>query len=123
MTPYKQAEELMRLATKAGIALALISPAIAAPPPGYCEVVVCNKLERFSLSPWTHMKDKIGEACFPAVVGKEDAQAGKRLSAESRWYQGRSINITKQSVTRVKTVGVCASPLPAPPATEKEKTE
>lgn len=108
MTP-----DLIRLAREAGIVIALVSPAVAAPPPGYCEVVVCNKLERFSLDPWRHLKDKIGETCFPAVIAAKDAQAGKTLDSETRWYQG-SFNPTKASVTRVKSVGACA-PLPPPP--------
>jgi hypothetical protein len=82
------------------------APAVAAPPPGYCDVVVCNKLERFTLSPWSMVKDKFGESCFPALLAKEDAVVGKQLSAESRWYQG-SFNPTKKSVSRVKEVKTC----------------
>jgi hypothetical protein len=38
----------------------------AAPPSGYCDVTVCNKLERFTLDPWKRMKDSWGEQCMPA---------------------------------------------------------
>lgn len=85
---------------------ALPAISVAAPPPGYCDVTVCNKLERFTLSPWSRMKDSFGESCFPAVLGKSDAIAGNELTRESRWYQG-SFNPTKKSVTRVKEVGDC----------------
>jgi hypothetical protein len=80
--------------------------ALAAPPSGYCEVEVCNKLERFSLSPWKHLKDKIGESCTPGILARQDAVVGKELSSESRWYQG-GFNPTKKSVSRVKAVKVC----------------
>lgn len=86
----------------------------AAPPPGYCEVTVCNKLERLTLSPWKMMKDSMGESCQPSLLGIEDAQAGKKLSSSSRWYQG-SFNPTKASVTRVKSVGACTPAEPPIP--------
>jgi hypothetical protein len=109
--------EFMKSMKSVAICLALtvsLAPVLAhaAPPPGYCEVDVCNKLERFTLSPWKAMKDSMGETCQPALLGKEDAVEGKQLSASSRWYQG-SFNITKQSVTRVKRVKSCT---PAEPA-------
>lgn len=89
-------------------ALAAFSPALAtaAPPPGYCDVTVCNKLERVTLSPTKWFKDKMGETCQPALLGKQDAVEGKKLDSQSRWYQG-SFNITKASVTRVKEVKTC----------------
>ena len=87
--------------------------AFAAPPPGYCEVTVCNKLKRFSLSPWAHIKDSIGETCMPAVLGEADAVRGKVLSSESRWYQG-SFNPTKSSVAEVSSVGTCTPATAAP---------
>lgn len=94
--------------------------AIAAPPPGYCEVTVCNKLERVTLSPWKAMKDKMGETCQPALLGQADAVAGKQLSSESRWYQG-SFNPTKSSVNRVKSVGTC-TPVEMASATPTKNT-
>lgn len=72
-----------------------------------CRVQVCNKLERFSLSIWNHVKDSMGETCFDVVIPKSEAQQGKVLSSESRWYQGSSINPTKKSVTRVSQVYEC----------------
>jgi len=72
-----------------------------------CRVQVCNKIERFSLSIWSHMKDSMGETCFEASLPKSEAVAGKVLDSQSRWYQGRSINPTKKSVTRVKKVISC----------------
>lgn len=82
------------------------SSTYASPPKGYCDVTVCNKLERFTLSPWSMIKDKMGEQCLPALIGKEDAVVGKILDSNSRWYQG-SFNPTKKSVTRVKEVHEC----------------
>lgn len=75
--------------------------------PLMCEVEVCNKLERFSLDIWSHMKDAMGETCFVTVLPKDMSVQGKTLSSESRWWQGSTINITKQSVTRVKKVIRC----------------
>lgn len=72
-----------------------------------CKVEVCNKIERFSLSIWSHMKDSMGETCIDTVIPKKDAQVGNILSEESRWYQGSSINPTKKSVTRVSQVYKC----------------
>lgn len=72
-----------------------------------CKVEVCNKIERFSLSIWSHMKDSMGETCIDTVIPKNDAQVGNILSEESRWYQGSSINPTKKSVTRVAQVYKC----------------
>ncbi len=82
----------------------------AAPPPGYCDVTVCNKLERVTLSPWSMLKDSMGETCMPALLAKSDAVTGKVLDSSSRWYQG-SFNPTKKSVTRVKSVGACSPEL------------
>ena len=77
--------------------------------PTTCRVKICNKLERFTLDLWSHIKDKAGETCFEAVIPKEDAVVGKVLDQQSRWYQGSSINPTKKSVTRVKQVIACAN--------------
>ena len=90
------------------VTFALVGTALASPPPGYCEVTVCNKLERFTLNPWSKFKDSMGETCSPALLGKQDAVVGKALTSESRWYQG-SFNPTKKSVTRVESVGACGS--------------
>ena len=104
-----------RSAICAALLSAALAPALAnaAPPPGYCEVRICNKLERFTLSPWKAMKDSMGEMCTSAVLGEEDAKEGKQLSSSSRWYQGSSVNITKSSVTRVKSVGACTKAEPS----------
>lgn len=67
-------------------------------------VRICNKIERFSLSIMSHIKDSMGESCFVTKIPAEDAVVGKVLSEESRWYQGSSINPTKSSVTRVTEV-------------------
>ncbi len=89
-------------------ALAIISTsAMAQPPSGYCDVQICNKLERFTLSPWSMLKDHMGEQCMPAILSKSDAVVGKVLDSSSRWYQG-SFNFTKKSVTRVDSVGQCS---------------
>lgn len=72
-----------------------------------CEVKVCNKLERFTMSFSKMWKDSMGEVCFDALVSKADAVEGKVLSQESRWYQGSSFNPSKKSVTRVRTVYNC----------------
>lgn len=72
-----------------------------------CRVMVCNKLERLSLSIWSHIKDHMGESCFEAMLPESEAIVNKVLSSESRWYQGSKINITKNSVTRVKKVYSC----------------
>ena len=73
-----------------------------------CEVKVCNKLERFSLDIWSHVKDHMGEVCFDVVLPKKESYVGNVLSSDSKWYQGSSINITKQSVTKVKQVYSCS---------------
>lgn len=72
-----------------------------------CDVTICNKISRFSLSIWSHVKDKFGEECFDIKIPESEATPGKILSSESRWYQGSSINPTKKSVTKIKSVGVC----------------
>lgn len=76
-------------------------------PAGYCQVEVCNRIERFSLDPFSHLKDHLAETCMVTLVGKDDAVVGKKLSSESRWYQGSTINPTKESVTRVKRIILC----------------
>jgi hypothetical protein len=86
------------------LAMALMS--ISASAEQMCNVKVCNKLERFSLSPSNWIGDKMGENCFDTVLPKSMAVEGKELSSESRWYQG-SFNPTKKSVTRVKRVYSC----------------
>jgi hypothetical protein len=72
-----------------------------------CDVKVCNRISRFSLDIWSHVKDSMGETCFDIQMPKSQAVVGKELSSESRWYQGSSINPTKKSVTKIKEVGVC----------------
>lgn len=72
-----------------------------------CKVKVCNKIERFSLSIMSHIKDSMGETCANAIIPKSEAIVGHELSSESRWYQGSSINPTKKSVTRVTEVYQC----------------
>lgn len=72
-----------------------------------CRVQACNKIERFSLSIWSHVKDSMGETCMNIVVPKSEAVVDSVLSDESRWYQGSSINPTKRSVTRIKQVLEC----------------
>lgn len=72
-----------------------------------CKVKVCNKLERFTISPWSMLKDSMGETCFEGTLSSSDAVVGKVLSSESRWYQGSSLNPTKKSVTRVKEIFNC----------------
>lgn len=73
-----------------------------------CTVQICNKLERFSFSPWSHIKDRMGETCWDSIVPKKDAIVGKKLDSSSRWYQGSSINPTKRSVTKIKRVYSCS---------------
>lgn len=71
-----------------------------------CRVEICNKISRFSLDPWSHIKDSMGETCYEATIPKAEAQAGKVLDSSSRWYQG-SLNPTKKSVTKIKRVISC----------------
>ena len=71
-----------------------------------CDVRICNKLSRFSLNLWSHMKDSMGETCFDTQVAKKDAVVGKVLDSSTRFYQG-SFNPTKKSVTKVKYVHGC----------------
>jgi hypothetical protein len=85
----------------------VITSANAAPPSGYCEVTICNKISRFSLDPWAHIRDALGEVCMPATIEKKYAKEGERLHAESKIWQGESINITRESVTKVKKVNSC----------------
>lgn len=72
-----------------------------------CRVQVCNKIERFSLNIWSHVKDSMGEVCMDVVIPKSQSVVGNKVQDESRWYQGSSINPTKRSVTRVAQVYEC----------------
>lgn len=74
-----------------------------------CKVRVCNKIERFSLDIFSHMKDSMGETCHDVVMPKSEigVGVGQVLSSESRWYQGSSINPTKKSVTRIDHIYRC----------------
>lgn len=87
------------------VMFSLSIPALAAEKT--CKVTVCNKIERFSLSPWSHMKDSMGKTCFVAIIPASEAVVDHILSSDSRWYQGSSINPTKKSVTRVAEVHTC----------------
>lgn len=86
---------------------ALVSMNASAEP--MCHVKVCNKLERFTLSISSMIKDKLSEACFEMDLPKSQAIEGHKLSSESRWWQGSHLNPTKKSVTRVKTVYGCTA--------------
>ncbi len=86
-----------------------------------CEVRLCNKIERFSLDIWSHVKDNIGEVCFEAVLPKSESVEGKVLSSESRWYQGTNFNPTKKSVTRVKEVLSCQNNVSVDNASKEEE--
>lgn len=83
----------------------LVATAMADEPT--CKVQICNRIERFSLNPFSHLKDKWGENCFDTSIPKTDAVENKILNTESRWYQGKTWNPTKKSVTRVKKVYSC----------------
>lgn len=74
-----------------------------------CKVRVCNKIERFSLNVFSHMKDSMGEVCQVIVMPKSElgSGVGQELSSESRWWQGSSINPTKKSVTRIDQIIRC----------------
>lgn len=85
----------------------LIADAKAAQPQEVCTIRVCNKLSRISFSVVKLIKDEIGETCFDVVTTKENAVPGKVLDSQSRWWQGRSFNPTKRSVTRVTKVYGC----------------
>ena len=91
----------------ASLLTAMLGIAHAAPLAVSCGVIVCNKLERFTLSPWSAIKDRIGEQCAPALLSKSDAVTGKVLDSTTRFYQG-GFNPTKKSVTRVKEVNQCS---------------
>lgn len=75
-------------------------------PTKLCNVTICNKIERFSLDIFSHIKDSIGEQCFDIVMPQSEAIVGNVLASDSRWYQG-SFNPTKQSVTRIEAVNGC----------------
>lgn len=85
----------------------LVAGTASAGEPTTCHVQVCNRIERWSLSIWSHIKDHMGENCLDVVIDKKDAVVGHVLSSDSRWYQGSTINPTKKSVTRVKKVYAC----------------
>ena len=70
-----------------------------------CYVTICNKIERFSLNPLSHIGDNIGETCYDTYMPKNQAVVGSVLTSESRWYHGG--NPTKKSVTKIKTVKYC----------------
>jgi hypothetical protein len=89
------------------IGLSVSIGALGVPPAGYCDVVICNKLQRISFNPWSHIKDKFGEQCFPQVLPLDYAKEGNILDSGTRFYQG-SFNPTKRSVTRVKSVIECS---------------
>lgn len=72
-----------------------------------CKVQACNKIERFSLNPFSHLRDSMGETCLDAIIPKSQAVVGNILNEESRWWQGSSINPTKKSVTRVTKIYKC----------------
>lgn len=72
-----------------------------------CKVQACNRIERFSLNPFSHLRDSMGEACLDAVIPRSQAVVGNVLNEESRWWQGSSINPTKKSVTRVTKIYKC----------------
>jgi hypothetical protein len=96
---------------KTRVILALVAAAFAttsvfAQAPQTCNVQLCNKLSRWSLDPFKHIQDKMGEQCFGAVLPKNEAVVGNVLASDSRWYQG-SFNPTKKSVTTVKQVYNC----------------
>lgn len=84
----------------------LLSVNVFAGPTVLCEAQICNRIKRFSLDPFKHLGDRMGENCFTVTMPKEEAVVGKEINSESRWYQG-SFNPTKRSVTYVKSVGAC----------------
>lgn len=89
------------------LALTLMTASVAQAVEPVCDVTVCNRIHRFSLSIWSHIKDSMGEQCFQIRLPKSEAVPGKVLDSQSRWYQGSSMNFTKKSVTTVKSVGMC----------------
>lgn len=74
-----------------------------------CKVRICNKIERFSLSIMSHIKDSVGEKCDEVIMPEKLVlgREGEELSSESRWYQGSSINPTNKSVTRLDSIIRC----------------
>ncbi|AZU98450.1 hypothetical protein AAGG91_002747 [Salmonella enterica] len=74
-----------------------------------CKVRVCNKIERFSLDLFSHVKDSMGEVCDTIIIPQSQLGqgVGQVLNSESRWYQGSSINPTKKSVTRIQEIIRC----------------
>lgn len=99
--------------TKSGIAVAVVMLSCSAIADDdfsvepVCKVQACNKIERFSLNPFSHLRDSLGETCLDAIITKSQAVVGNVLSEESRWWQGSSINPTKKSVTRVTKIYKC----------------
>lgn len=69
-----------------------------------CYVTMCNKIERFSLNPLSHLSDNINETCFDSYMPKNQAVVGSIISSDSRWYQG---NPTKKSVTKITKIKFC----------------
>ena len=90
------------------LALSVMVPIASAQtqPTKMCNVQVCNKLSRWSLDPFKHIQDKMGEQCFNTMLPQSEAVVGNVLASDSRWYQG-SFNPTKKSVTKVKQVFNC----------------
>ena len=74
-----------------------------------CKVRVCNKIERFSLDIFSHMKDSMGETCSTVIMPKSEigVGVGQIITEESRWWQGSTINPTKKSVTRISQIIAC----------------
>lgn len=84
----------------------IIAPTNAYAEQQMCNVEVCNKLKRFSLSPWSHIKDAMGESCYDIQLPEKISKEGHQLDNSTRWYQG-SFNPTKRTVTYVKQVYNC----------------
>jgi hypothetical protein len=89
------------------ILLLIVGVNAAQLPEPMCRTRVCNRIERFSLDLWSHIKDRAGETCFEIHIPKSEAVVGKVLDSDSRWYQGSHFNPTKKSVTKIKAVYEC----------------
>lgn len=85
----------------------LVNAEVPNSPTPMCRVEVCNKLERFTLDIGNMISDAFSESCFEMVMPKSEAIPNKVLSSESRWWQGKTLNPTKKSVTRIKRVLEC----------------